>query len=63
LVIVPEGGRQTALDRLRRAPTRVSGPSLIVALDRFVEIRSLDVGRLDLRHVPVSRIDTLALVC
>jgi hypothetical protein len=60
LVIVPEGGRQTALDRLRKGPTRVSGPALVGALDRFVEIRSLDVGRLDLRHVPASRIDALA---
>jgi hypothetical protein len=60
LVIVPEGGRQTALDRLRRAPTRVSGPALVAALERFAEIRSLDVGRLDLRHVPASRIDALA---
>ena len=60
LVIVPEGGRQTALDRLRKGPTRVSGPALVAALDRFVEIRSLDVGRLDLRHIPASRIDALA---
>jgi TnpA family transposase len=60
LVIVPEGGRQTVLDRLRRAPTRVSGPALVAALDRYVEIRSLDVGRLDLGHVPASRIDVLA---
>src|SRR4051794_41959345 len=41
-------------------PTRVSGPALVAALDRFVEIRSLDVGRRDLRHVPASRIDALA---
>ncbi len=60
MVIVPEGGRQTALDRLRKGPTRVSGPSLVEALERFAEIQSLDVGRLDLRHVPASRIDALA---
>jgi hypothetical protein len=38
----------------------VSGPALVAALDRFVEIRSLDVGRLDLGHVPASRIEALA---
>ena len=38
----------------------MSGPALVAALERFAEIRSLDVGRLDLRRVPASRIDALA---
>jgi hypothetical protein len=47
LVIVPEGSRRTALDRLRKGPTLVIGPALVAALERFVENRCLGVGRLD----------------
>jgi len=60
LLIVPEGERVSAFDRLRRAPTRVSAPGLIQALDRLVEVRALGVGELDLRRVPSGRLKALA---
>lgn len=60
LVDVPEGARQSALDRLRRGPTRVSAPSLIRALQRYEEIRALGIGQLDVSHLPPARLRTLA---
>ncbi len=60
LLVVPEGGRQSHLDRLRRTPTRVSGPSLIAALRRLEEIRALGVAELDLSRIPAGRLKALA---
>lgn len=39
LLTVPSGSRVSELDRLRRAPTRASGPEMVRALDRVAEIR------------------------
>ena len=60
LLIVPEGTRQSHLDRLRCAPTRVSGPALVAALRRLEEIRALGVAELDLSRVPAGRLKALA---
>jgi hypothetical protein len=53
LLVVPAGVRASALDRLRRAPTRASAPSLVDALKRLREVRDLGVSHLDLSHIPV----------
>ena len=60
LLIIPSNYRQSSLDRLRNAPTRVSGPALVDALNRLEEIRSLDVGKIDLSRIPPGRINSLA---
>jgi len=59
LLEVPDE-RQSNLDRLRRSPVRVSGPSLVGALERLSEIRSIGVGCVCLEHVPESRVQALA---
>jgi TnpA family transposase len=60
LLIIPVGARQTLLDQLRRAPTRLSAPALVGALNRLSEIRSLDISGLNLSSVPSSRLKALA---
>jgi len=60
LLVVPEGERQTPLDRLRRAPTRVSGPALVQALHRVDAVRLFEMEYLDLSFVPKGRVKALA---
>jgi TnpA family transposase len=52
--------RYSLLDRLRRAPTRISAAGMLDALDRLSEFRALRVEDLDLAHVPPGRLHTLA---
>jgi hypothetical protein len=60
LLHVPEGEWSTPVDRLRRAPTRVSGPALVAALHRLEEIRALGVRDLSLEHLPLNRLRAIA---
>src|SRR6266567_5011386 len=60
LLVVPDGERQTPLDRLRRGPTRVSGPALVQALHRVDAIRLFEMEHVDLSFVPRGRLKVLA---
>jgi uncharacterized protein DUF4158 len=60
LVQVPEGAHQNPLDRLRRAPIRVSGPGLVQALRRLETLRALGVSHVPLTSIPPSRLKALA---
>jgi hypothetical protein len=56
LVPVPDGARLSPLDRLRRAPTRVSSPAVAAACHRLEEIRTIGVSALAFDHLPPHRL-------
>ena len=60
LLEVSSVGRQTNLDRLRKAPVRVSSNALVEALGRLTEIRSCGVGNLELSRFPPGKVKALA---
>ena len=60
LLIVALDTRQTALDRLGKSPTFLSGPGLVRALRRLEEIRSLGLNLLPSPRVPINRTAALA---
>ncbi len=60
LLVADETTRQSPLERLRRAPTRVSIAGLVEALERLREIRDLGVGSIKLSAVPPVRVHALA---
>jgi len=60
LVVVPTGQRVSPLEQLGRSPTRANAAGLLGALKRLGAFQALDIGGLDLTHVPASRITALA---
>jgi Domain of unknown function (DUF4158) len=60
LLIVPVGARVSPLDRLRRAPTRISAPAMVDALGRLAEIRNFEASTLPLDRIPPGRVKVLA---
>src|SRR5947209_7574205 len=60
LLVADEHSRQSPLERLRRAPTRVSVAGMVEALGRLREIRALGVRHVDLSTVPPVRVQALA---
>ena len=60
LVAVPEGARQSPLDRLRDGPYIQSGPEISRALTRLDEIRVITEGLPEIDRLPPGRINALA---
>jgi len=57
---VADGSRFSEMESWRRAPTRVSGPGLVKALDRAADLEGLGVRSADCSTVPANRIAALA---
>jgi hypothetical protein len=60
LLDVPDGARQSELDRIRKAETVTSGVGMVRALSRVSEIAGLGLGGVDLSVVPQRRVVALA---
>lgn len=60
LLVVPEGGRQSPMDRLRSGPTRQSTNELARAVDRLDEVRQLALGLPRTDRLPKTRVLALA---
>lgn len=60
LVAVPEGERQSPLDRLRDGPYIQSGREISRAVDRLEEIRALAIGLPLIDRLPPGRVTALA---
>jgi len=60
LLQVPPGTRYSVLEKLRSGPVRVSGPSLVRALERLRDVRDLGITMPNTVSIPPSRIAVLA---
>jgi TnpA family transposase len=60
LLKAPADARQSALDRLRRPPTRINAAGLLGALERLRELRAIGVHTLELGRLPPGRVAALA---
>ncbi|CAO3460021.1 hypothetical protein [Azospirillum argentinense] len=60
LLVVPEGGRQSPMDRLRSGPTLQSTNELVRAIERLDDVRHLAVALPHIDRLPKTRILALA---
>jgi TnpA family transposase len=60
LLVVPEGGRQSPMDRLRSGPTLQSTNELVRAIERLDEVRQLAAGLPPTDRLPKTRVLVLA---
>lgn len=59
LLTVPEGKRRSRFDQLRQGPRHVSSPSMIMALERYEELRDLGIRELDFSQIPLVWLQSL----
>jgi hypothetical protein len=56
LLLIEEGSRFSVLERLRTAPTRISGPKLVRALDRVAEVHAVGASAITMSTAPLNRV-------
>jgi TnpA family transposase len=59
-LLVAPAASMSPLDRLRRAPTRISAPAMTGALERLSEIRALEGNTFNLSRIPPGHVKALA---
>jgi TnpA family transposase len=59
LLAIPEGKRRSRFDQLRQGPRHVSGPSILIALARYEELRDLGIRALDFSPIPLVWLQAL----
>jgi TnpA family transposase len=57
---VPEGMRSSRFDYYRKGPVTISGPAFNAAIDRYLELQSFGIQKLDFTHIPPVRLNNLA---
>ena len=60
LLLVEAGSRVSALEQLRTAPSRISGPELARALERVADVRAVGADAVNLSAAPRNRVRALA---
>lgn len=60
LLQVPKGERASRFDRYRKGPITISSPAFVVALERFLELKSFGLHEIDFSHIPPVRLKNLA---
>jgi hypothetical protein len=60
LLLVPKELRISPFDRFRKGPVSISGPSFIGAVERYSELQSFGLQKLDFSGIPSARFKTIA---
>lgn len=60
LLQVPEGGRVSRFDRIRKGPVTISSIAFIDALQRFLDLREFGLKSIDFSYIPPVRLNSLA---
>lgn len=60
LLQVPDGGRTSRFDQLRKGPIAISGPAFNQAVARYLKLKAFGMQGLDFTGIPPVRFNALA---